>query len=265
MCLHGMLLCNSQCAINSHHLGPQHSTTHTACCKSLQQNSNIEVGQETAQRNSGQPPCTRKIHWFFSYMDLLTRGFWIWNGGLKETWKFLQSSNSWSSRNYGDVPCRRQPESHCESITASCESRVPGSPKWEHVDGKTCNCFTTKTRFLAWASLSHWSYLPTTSTLYPYLLGKRAAGNLAGSIAEHQGISGFVHLSLNPDSQLTCASVLLMKYLLDWSTTQGKVKLTDYCLRKPQLKWTSATVLQLQEGQIKCDLVTVTTNTSLIL
>lgn len=146
MCLHGMLLRNSQYAINSHHPGPQHSTTHTACCRSLQQNSNIEVGQETAQRNSGQHPCIRKIHRFFSYMDLLTRGFWIWNGGLKETWKFLQSSNSWSSRNYGEVPCSRQPESHCESITASCESRVSESPKWEHVDGKTCK-FYNKNKF----------------------------------------------------------------------------------------------------------------------
>ena len=69
---------------------PTALNTHAACCRSQQQNCNTELGQETAQRNSGQPPCIRKIHWFFIYMYLLMQGFWIWNGGLKETWKFLQ-------------------------------------------------------------------------------------------------------------------------------------------------------------------------------
>lgn len=37
---------------------------------------------------------------------------------------------------------------------------------------------------------------------------------------------------------------------------------TDWCfLRKAQLKWNSATVLQLQDGEIKCDFVTVIANT----
>jgi len=46
-------------------------------------------------------------------------------------------------------------------------------------------------------------------------VGKRPAGNLAGSIAERQGISGFVHFPVNPDLQIAPASALLMKYLLD--------------------------------------------------
>lgn len=76
-------------------------------------------------------------------------------------------------------------------------------------------------------SLSHWTSLPTIGI---YLLGKTPARNLTGSIAEMQDTSGtreFVHLSLTRDSQLAHASVFLMKYLSNWSTTKGKVKLTD--------------------------------------
>lgn len=103
-----------------------------------------------------------------------------------------------------DVPGRQQPESHCESITAPCESHVSersGENMW----------MERYVIILQQKQQVFWHEFPSATEVkckFPYnyqhslsyLPGKGPGGNPTGTIAERQQVCGFVHLFLTPDS-----------------------------------------------------------------